>query len=301
MVKRLLHKLSGRKWKARKPGTRWQDNPHFLAYFNEQIAPGSSPEAVAGLGSIHTALRRASNGVTLPRAVSVGAGTGDNERAMIKAGLVQHFDLFEVSADRVQQATDLAAQEGMADNITAHLADAFDHNFDGEYDLVYWDSALHHMFDVDHALGWSVNALKPGGFLMISEYIGPTRLQWRREEVNRVRAFLRKNASIVGVDPKRVKHGSMFRRYKQFLRDPSEAPQSDLIVDLWRKHTGQDMTILGGAAIHLAGGFMNGLEDQDPTLHDRFIALDKDLRADGLFHFGFGLWQRPTTIQTQAT
>lgn len=294
MVKRLLHKLSGRKWKAAKAGTRWQDNPQFVAYFDEQIAPGSSAKSAgSGRNSLHDALRMASKDSAVPRAISVGAGTGDNERAMVKADLVRHFDLFEVSADRVQQANELAATDGMADRITAHLSDAFDQGFDAEYDLVYWDSALHHMFDVDHALAWSVKALKPGGILLISEYIGPTRLQWRRAEVDRVRDFLRDNADTIGVDPARVRPGNPFRRYKQFLRDPSEAPQSDLIVDLYRKHTGQDLTILGGAAIHLGGGFLTGCEARDPTLHDRLIALDSQMRADGLFHFGFGLWHKP--------
>lgn len=294
MVKRLLHKLSGRKWKPARKGTRWQDNPQFLAYFDEQISPGSFGIAPgAGRNSLHAALRHATGGVALGRGVSVGAGTGDNERGLIKAGLVERFDLFEVSADRVAQARDLAQRDGMERQISVHLADALERDEDGVYDLVYWDSALHHMFDVDHALGWSVRALRPGGLLMISEYIGPTRLQWTRAEVSAARQFLHENRALVGTDPRKVRAGGPFRRFKQFLRDPSEAPQSDRIVPLYRKHTGQDLTVLGGSAIHLAGGFLTGLDTCDPTLHDRLIALDKDLRAKGHFHFGFGLWQKP--------
>ncbi|MCR9113634.1 MAG: hypothetical protein NXH84_10190, partial [Rhodobacteraceae bacterium] len=82
-------------------------------------------------------------------------------------------------------------------------------------------------------------------------------------------------------------------RFKQFLRDPSEAPQSDLIPAAYEKHTGEKLTILGGSVIHLCGGFITGLEKQDPTIHDRMIALDRQLRDQGHYHFGFGLWRKP--------
>lgn len=286
MVKKILHKISGRKWKPPKPNRRWQDNPQFVGYFDRQICD----EFETGVPG---AIRKASGGKALERAISVGAGTGVHERDLVERGLVKHFDLFEVSADRVTQSEKYAADAGMSENFTAHLADALEQDFEEVYDLVYWRSALHHMFDVDKAVAWSVRALKPGGHLVVSEYIGPTRLQWRPVETQTARNFLRENLSIVGVEPKRVKRRSQFRRFKQFLRDPSEAPQSDLIPAAFEKHTGQNMVTLGGSVIHLCGGFMTGLEDKDPTLHDRVIQLDKSLRDQGIYHFGFGLWTKP--------
>lgn len=285
-MKRILHKLSGRKWKPAKPNRRWQDNQQFRSYFDDQIS-------TAHEGGYPGALRTATRDTALKRAVSVGAGTGYNERAMVKAGLVEHFDLYEVSADRIAESRQLAADDGLSDHFNAVLGDAFEHDINEQYDLVLWLAALHHMFDVDQAMKWSVRALKPGGFLLISEYVGPTRLQWRASEIRAVRQFLRENQSLIGIDPKRVRGGGPFRRFKQFLRDPSEAPQSDLIPAAYEKYTGQKLTILGGAAIHLCGGFVTGLNQQDPTIHDRVIALDQQLRDQGLYHFGFGLWQKP--------
>lgn len=285
-MKKILHKISGRKWKPPKPNRRWQDNPQFVAHFDNQMCR----EFETGYTG---AIRKASGGKTLSRAISVGAGTGVYERDLVKAGLVEHFDLFEVSADRVEQSQKNAADAGMSKNFSAHLADALEQDFDGEYDLVFWRSALHHMFDVDKAVEWSVRALKPGGHLVVSEYIGPTRLQWLPIETNTARQFLKENHHIVGVAPKRVRRRSPFRRFKQFLRDPSEAPQSNLIPAAYEKHTGQKMTVLGGSVIHLCGGFMTGLEEKDPSLHDRVIALDESLRDRGIYHFGFGLWTKP--------
>ena len=285
-MKRILHKLSGRKWKPAKPNTRWSDNPQFLKYFDDQI----STEHETGYPG---ALRAAIGGKPLERGVSVGAGTAFNERALVKAGLVNHFDLYEVSADRIRESREMAEAEGMSENFSEHLADALEEDIVERYDLVLWLAALHHMFDVDRAMEWSVRALKPGGILLISEYVGPTRLQWRPIETRTARKFMRDNYDVIGVDPKRVRKGTMFRRYKQFLRDPSEAPQSDLIPAAYEKYTGEKLTIMGGSAIHLCGGFLTGLEEKDPTIHDRLIALDGQLRDQGIYHFGAGLWRKP--------
>lgn len=285
-MKRLLYKLSGRKWKAPKPGRRWQDNAPIVEYLNTLICP-EHETGVAG------AIRAASGGKTLARGVAVGAGTGVNERALINAGLVDHFDLYEVSADRVAQAKAAASEAGMADNFSVYLEDAFDTDHPGEYDIVYWQNALHHMPDIDRALEWSVTALKPGGMLVIHDYVGPTRLQWRRGEVNAARAFLAENAHLIEVDRVRVKYGTPFRRFKQFWRDPSEAPHSDKIEASYTRHTGDKLHILGGSMIHLCAGFIVGLEHKDPEIQNRLIRLDQQMRDKGIYHFAFGLWTKP--------
>ena len=285
-LKSILHRVSGRSFKPLKPKTRWQDNPQFSSYIKEQI----SRDYETG---VHGALRAAIGDKPLQHGVSVGSGTGDNERGLIAAGLVESFDLFEVSKDRIAQSKALAEKAGVSDRLIHHLEDALQRDVAGTYDLVYWEHALHHMFDVDHALAWSVRALKPGGLLVVNDYVGPTRLQWRRKEVSLVRRFLRQNQSILDVDPRRVRHGSAFRRLKQFLRDPSEAPQSDRIEAAYERHTGTKINVLGGAVTHLGGGFLNGAEDKDPEIHNRMIALDQTARDQGLSHFAFGLWRKP--------
>ncbi|MEM8538366.1 MAG: methyltransferase domain-containing protein [Pseudomonadota bacterium] len=284
--KSMLHKRSGRKFKKVRANTRWVDNPQFTSYIDQSISRAHET-------GVHGAIRAATGDVPLGRGVSVGAGDGAKEIALIAAGLIKEFDLFEVSADRVEQSKQKAAVAGLSGHLNSRLEDAFTHDFEGEYDLVYWEHALHHMFDVDHAVAWSVRALKPGGLLVINDYIGPTRLQWRPNEVEMVRQFLRDHAEILGVDPKRVKLGTPFRRLKQAYRDPSEAPQSDKIEAAYKRHTGEDLNILGGAMIHLGGGFLTGSEDQDPDIHDRLILLDQKARDQGISHFAFGLWQKP--------
>ena len=93
-LKSILHRVSGRSFKPLKPKTRWQDNPQFSSYIKEQI----SRDYETG---VHGALRAAIGDKPLQHGVSVGSGTGDNERGLIAAGLGESFDLFEVSKDRI--------------------------------------------------------------------------------------------------------------------------------------------------------------------------------------------------------
>ena len=175
-LKSILHRVSGRRFKPLKPKTRWQDNPQFSSYIQQQIS--SDHET-----GVHGAIRAEIGDTPLRYGVSVGSGTGDNERDLIAAGLVENFDLFEVSRDRISQSKALAAKAGIGNRVKHHLEDALQRDFDGIYDLVYWEHALHHMLDVDYAIAWSVRALKTGGILVVNDYVGPTRLQWRRKEV----------------------------------------------------------------------------------------------------------------------
>jgi len=286
-MKPLLNKLAGRQFKPPKRGRRWQDNTPLVQYLKDQIC-AEHETGVAG------AIRATTGGTPLARGVAIGAGTGFNERALVKAGLVEHFDLYEVSETRVAEARAAAAEAGMSDNFSEYLEDAFATEKSEEYDIVYWQDALHHMPDIDQAIGWSIRALKPGGLLVVHDYIGPTRLQWRRSEVRAARQFLADNADLIEVDRVRVRQGGPFRRFKQFWRDPSEAPHSDKIPGIYAKHTGQPLTILGGAMIHLCGGFTVGLEQKDPEIHNRLIALDQKMRDQGIYHFAFGLWKKPS-------
>ena len=285
LFKSILLRISGKKFKKLRSKTRWQDNLQFSNYIKEEICSKNET-------GVHGAIRSSCEKLPLKCGISVGSGTGENERNLITAGLVEKFDLFEVSTDRIDQSKNLAEKAGISDRFTHNLADAFTFDFINKYDIVYWEHALHHMFDVDKALEWSVRALKVGGILVVNDYIGPKRLQWRNREVDIVRKFIFQNKDVIDVDPRRVKRGSKFRYFKQFLRDPSEAPQSDKIPNAYKKHTGTDMKILGGSSIHLGGGFLSGLEKKDPNIHQRLIELDQYARNQGLSHFAFGLWRK---------
>ena len=67
---------------------------------------------------------------------------------------------------------------GISSKMVLRCEDAFSAALGDDYDLVYWNDALHHMPDVSDALRWSSDRLKPRGLLAMDDFVGPSRFQW---------------------------------------------------------------------------------------------------------------------------
>ena len=251
---------------------------------------GFSPET--GEGVVGAVARRL-EGRRLDSGISIGCGSGSKEMALVRAGLVERFALYELSEVRCRLGREAAATAGLADRMVFHMADAFsaDHP---PYDLVYWDHALHHMFDVAAALEWSVRVLRPGGYLVVNDYVGPTRLQWRRAEVRLARAYMAEAAPhLEAVRPVPYKL-PVVSRLRQTLRDPSEAPQSDRILAAASAACGGfTPTPIGCALINICGPHVvPATREGNPAL-ELLTVWDRKAEAAGFGHFAFGIWQKP--------
>ena len=282
----LLRRVAGHRKQERGDRRFWWSSDALVSHINRQI----SPEHETGVPG---ALRAAAGGTPLGLAVSVGCGTGVKERRLMRAGLVERFDLFEISPDQARRAEAGAREDGLGERVSVHAEDVFRRPVEAKYDLVYWDHALHHMFDVDAAIGWSIAVLRPGGLLLVNDYVGPTRLQWRRSEVTFARGFVAASPELEGTGPVRLRPGSPLRRLRMMYRDPSEAPQSDRIMTAFERRTGTPMTPLGGALIHMCGDLATRFEDPAHPIYARLIDWDQRALQRGMTHFAFGLWRKP--------
>ncbi|MEM8976392.1 MAG: class I SAM-dependent methyltransferase [Pseudomonadota bacterium] len=288
-MKRILQNYIGARWKPNGGAitTNWFNHPRLVKYMDQCISPETGKGVV---GAVSHALRDE----VASRAISVGCGSGVKERRLLEAGVVDQFDLFEVSEAYAAAARQGAKEEGFADRVRVIVDDAFSHETADQYDLVYWDHSLHHMLNVDKAVSWSVAALKPGGWLIINDYVGPTRLVWHREEVDFAREFLKLHQSELGLEPTSLKYKNVIDRLKLFLRDPSEAPQSDKIAASFREHCGEDMRSLGGVMIHLCAPFLGEPNDGLNEIYDELISYDREALEKGHNHFSFAAWQKQT-------
>ena len=125
--------------------------------------------------------------------ISVGCGNGSKEIALVRDGVVGRMLGYDLAAARIAKARAKAQDLGFADRIEFRQADAFALHPGPEFDLVYWNNALHHMFDVPAALAWSRDVLKPGGLLLIDDFVGPSRMRFDDETLafaNAVRGLL---------------------------------------------------------------------------------------------------------------
>lgn len=280
--------LASRAWERNEKShlTNWWSSQICRAYYNEAVC---GEPASGNSEGCRVVLRKALAGRQLDRGVSVGCGGGLKEIAYVTDGLVQSFDLWEIATNLADEGMRNAAAAGIADRVHYHLGNAFSHQPDEVYDLVHWDHSLHHMSDVDAALAWSVKALRPGGYVLINDYIGPNRLQFTRTEIDWANAFLRRET--VG---RRLPYSNLLTRLRQWRRDPSEAPQSELIAAaVTRRLPGAELRPIGGVMLNILGGVVvpfAGREDH-PTLR-ALVEADAQLKADGRSHFAFALWQK---------
>lgn len=268
--------------------TRWWLVPQVIRHINARIC-GSPLEGIGdGLLAIARA-RLEARGVALPlaRAVSVGGGHGYKEMRLIEAGLVRHFDIFELSEQRIDKGRADAAAMGLASQVDFHLANAFEVAA-GPYDLVHWNNSLHHMLDTNRAVAWSRAVLRPGGLFFMDDYVGPDRFQFDAKTLriaSEVRAGLPERLLA---NPHRP--GQQIPRTARNIDpvhlakvDPSEAPQSSRILGAVQVH-------FPDAEVQLTGGVVYNL-----ALKDALANFDLDDPAD------VGLLQGLLTLDDVAT
>lgn len=275
----------GNRWNNAKPNQNWWNSARFVDHYNRQISD-NPPLGVAG------ALKTELGSRVLERGVSVGCGSGSKEFRLMEHGLIHGFDLFDLASNCVEQARAHAATRGWADRITASSDDVFAMPVTPRYDLVHWDHALHHMLDVEKALLWSMDVLRPGGYIVVNDYIGPNRLQFFDQQIEAARNFIEENSQFADQDIRLPRYSNIVFRLRQMVRDPSEAPQSESIPAIAQRLLGIEMKRLGGVMIHLCCPYFIH-NPQDSEIYDRIISEDLRMKDDGQSHFGFLLWQKP--------
>ncbi len=266
----------------------WWEHPAIVRYVNGRICGLPLEGMMAGDVVL---LSRLLDGGTAKRGVSVGCGVASKELVLLRRGLVEHFDLYEISDARIRQATKAAKEHGLADRITWHNGPADFESFDGGgYDLVYWNNSLHHMLDTRQALTWSREALSAEGLLYVNDFVGPDRMQWPDEMLvaaTRVREAL--PARLLQTPEGRDLPTEVTRPDPEALAamDPTECADSAAILpaiaDLF-----EDATVkpTGGVVYHLAlKGILERLGPNATPLFDLLLLID-ELHADaGMTHY----------------
>lgn len=172
--------------------------------------------------------------------LSVGCGTGARERKFAKYpnfNLIEGVDMAEKQIDEARNhASDLKLNniKYIVGDFTTHI---FEHS---TYDVILFNSSLHHFKDIHNILQTKVlPLLKDGGYLLIFEYVGPKRLQWTKQQLE----FANKLLTDLPLKYKiRFNSKSIKRRiyrpglFRMLLVDPSEAIDSDSIIPSIHNH-----------------------------------------------------------------
>jgi ubiquinone/menaquinone biosynthesis C-methylase UbiE len=179
-------------------------------------------------------------GATELRMLSVGCGSGSRERKFARFANFKLIEGIDMASRQVDEARKYASELGL-NNIRCIVGDFKTIELQaGTYDVILFNSSLHHFDNIDNLLKNKVMPLlKKDGYLIIFEFVGPSRLQWTREQLVLANALLQELPSQYRI---RFQSTALKNRIyrpgllRMLLVDPSEAIDSESIIPSIHKH-----------------------------------------------------------------
>lgn len=205
------------------------------------------------------------------RALSLGCGTGGNEVNWARLGVFDQIIGVDISPERIEAANAQAERLGLARHLRFKVADAHELiNANETYDVVLGLQSLHHFDRLDVTMAQVARLVDANGWLIVDEFVGPTRFQWTSAQLaaaNRLLALLpeERRRQVDGRIKRRVVRPS---RLSMVLDDPSEAVDADRLVPAIRGnfHVVEERPY-GGTLLHIvfSGIAHNFLTDDAET------------------------------------
>jgi len=123
--------------------------------------------------------------IPVDECLSLCCGFGEIERILASHGVFKHCTGIDGSIKALEQARKRARSEGY-EHIEYRQANINQLILEPRtYDLIWANGALHHLTHLEHVTREVYKALKPGGFFIANEYIGPKhqQLDYRQREI----------------------------------------------------------------------------------------------------------------------
>ncbi len=187
--------------------------------------------------------------------LSPGCGDGDKECSIALKYPQWEITGFDISEKRINNAIKNARERRLR-NVRFFVDDIYSPaSINGRYDMVFFDSSLHHFSAFEKIFSWIKEILDKDGLLLINEYVGPDRFQWTGDQLraanialNAIRPAYR-TLPYSGIVKKKIYRPGILR---MILSDPSEAVQSSKIVSAVNQYFNRVKEVgLGGNIIHL--------------------------------------------------
>jgi len=170
-------------------------------------------------------------------ALSLGCGAGHLDRILKQRGFrFRSFSGIDISEEAIDRARVLAEEADLAPTIRYAAADLNQITLPRRsFDFIYFFQSLHHIESLEHVLDQCRQALRPGGLLLVNEFVGPSRFQWTSRQIEMANQIikllpedLRRDLQNGGVKTE-IERPSVQHMVKH---DPSEAVRSGEIEGL---------------------------------------------------------------------
>jgi SAM-dependent methyltransferase len=235
---------------------------------------------------------------SVERVMTLGCGSGEFERGLAQYHFAREHDAFDIAEDAIRKAVEAARQAGIT-HVRYEVADLNRVALARErYDVVFGLSAIHHISALERLFAQVRGSLKPGGFFLLDEFIGPSQFQWPDAQLaaaNRALAELpepfRRRLDAPGQIKTTVSRPTVD---SMNAVDPSEAIRSAEIVPLLKEYFDViEFRGYGGSLLHLvmagiAGNFVPG-DALAAEWVDRLCATEDQLILDGTLTHDFAV------------
>lgn len=171
--------------------------------------------------------------------LSIGCGEGIHERNFHDHLKFTDSLGIDISIESIKKAQELADIENK--NISYQCANFNEIDFeDKKFDLILFDSSLHHFENIDYFLTNKIKPLlKNNGFMVVFEYCGPNRLQWRKAQLDLCnKVLLQLPAAYKYFNTNKLIKKKVYRPglLRVYFVDPSEAPDSENLISAVHKN-----------------------------------------------------------------
>jgi len=228
-VKRFWAKAAEPEYRAYTTQTNWMGHVEVQRYINRCCS--GDPER-SWLDHFRD---RYATGRRIRDVVNLGCGEGALERELINRDFADAYVGYDVSAACIERAAATVGRE--YPNARFVSADLNHVTLPREaFDVAFFSHALHHIERLEHLCEEARATLRPDGFLLVNEYIGPSRHQWTDRQLAVCNRLLDALPAYLRVDisrlPEQIPKARIDRMtVAEWLRcDPSEGVRSAEIV-----------------------------------------------------------------------
>lgn len=207
--------------------------------------------------------------------------------------------------DIAEKPLDAASKKARAKNLkNIHFKIQDANNFslpENKFDIVYFRASLHHFKGVESLIETNIKkTLKNDGLLIIDEYVGPTRLQFPKQQIKSIN-------QAIQLIPKKFRKRYKLNIYKNrvygagklrmLLADPSESVDSESILPAIHKNfntvyeRGYGGNILTLALKDIAHHFLE-LDEEKERVLNRLFEFEDNYLQNHKSDYVFGIYQQ---------
>ncbi len=233
--------------------------------------------------------------------LSIGSGVCSHELLLAELNPHLHITCVDISNELLNQAANTAKEKNIS-NITFLAENIYDYSFQSNYyDTVFFHASLHHFKDMEQFIPNIIKqVLKPNGFLIINEYVGPNRMLYTNDQILAINSALKlipkKYRSIYKTNlTKSHYYGSGLLR--MIIADPSECVDSEKILPAIKQHfkTIEEKPYGGNILMSVLKDISHHfiiLDDEKKQLLDKLFNYEDVYLTKHSSDFVFGIYQK---------